>query len=185
MAYTTTVGDFRGRLTGGGARPSHFKVTLAYPSLPGLASTGLDNDQFLIKAASLPSSTIQTIEVPWKGRIVKVAGERTFANWQVTIINDTAFEHRNKLEKWSNLILNHTKTNGEYAPTAYTAVLTVEQLDRNGDTLKTYEFKDCFPVSIGDISLDFGNANAIEEYNVEFSVDHWETKSQDGEIQTS
>lgn len=169
------ISSFRTNLSGGGARPAHFKVTLSYPGGTGLTGNKATNDSFLIKAASLPASTVQSIEVPWRGRMTKIAGERVFSNWQVTIINDNDFYHRKLLEQWSHKMLNNDMTNGLIKPADYSTDLIVEQLDRNSETaIQTYTFKACWPVSVGEISLDFGNSNAIEEYNVEFSVDYWE-----------
>ena len=168
----STINDFRSKLTGGGARPSQFRVTLEYPT--SVIQTGLsEKGTFLIKTATLPASTIQQIEVPFRGRMVKIAGERMFQNWQVVALNDNDFAVRKALEAWSSKILNHGGTNGILSPVDYIRPLYVEQLDRNDNALRKYKFWNCYPVNVSDIQLDFGNVNAIEEYSVEFSVDYW------------
>lgn len=175
------IDSFRAYLAGGGARPSQFLVNIHFPSwvsvpLPGNAT------QFLVKAATLPASIITPIDVPFRGRIAKIAGERQFANWNVTVLNDNDFLIRNALEQWSNGIVNHTATNGKLAPSDYSLDLYVSQLDRNDKIIKTYKFANCFPQQIAEIQLDFGNIATIEEYNVEFSVDYWEVITSDTAI---
>jgi hypothetical protein len=136
----------------------------------------------LVKAASLPASIIQPIDVPFRGRIAKIAGERQFANWNVTVINDNDFLARNALEQWSNGILNHSQTNGRLAPTDYSLDLYVAQLDRNDKEIKKYKFVNCFPQQISEIGLDFGNTATIEEFQVEFSIDYWEVMDNQNQI---
>lgn len=172
------IDQFRAVLAGGGARPSQFVVSLTFPTWVGAGAAG-QAGQFLVKAASLPASVITPIEVPFRGRIAKVAGERQFANWNVTILNDNDFLVRNALETWSAGVLNHAQTNGIVAPTEYTADMYVTQLDRNDAPLKTYRFYNCFPQVVSEIGLDFGNTSTIEEFNVEFSVDYWTSDTTD------
>lgn len=167
------IDSFRAFLAGGGARPSQFRVSIHFPAWVTVP-TSAQSTQFLVKAASLPASIITPIDVPFRGRIAKIAGERQFANWNVTVLNDNDFAIRNALEQWSNGILNHTQTNGRVKPIDYSADLFVTQLDRNDNDIKTYKFINCFPQQIGEIGLDFGNVAQIEEYPVEFSVDYWE-----------
>ena len=173
------IDDFRAKLVGGGARASQFKVMLTFPTwvaAAGAASSG----EFLIKAASLPASTITPIEVPFRGRIAKIAGERQFANWNITVLNDNDFTIRNALENWSKGILEHDATNGRLAPNEYTTDLIVQQLDRNNKSVKEYKFFNCFPQAISPIALDFGQTNQIEEFEVEFSIDYWLSASAPG-----
>ena len=167
-----TIDSFRSALTGGGARPSQFQVALTFPN--GMQNVAAINaGVFLIKAATLPASSIQSIEVPFRGRMAKIAGERVFGNWQVQILNDTDFLVRKSLEYWSSQILNHGNTTGIVNPSDYTATLTVTQLGRDDVPLRVYQMFNCFPTHIGEIGLDFANAASIQEYPVEFSVDYW------------
>jgi hypothetical protein len=170
----STIDQFRAQLSGGGARPSQFRVILTFPDWAGgqLASV---KGNFLVKAASLPASTINPIEVPYRGRVTKVAGERQFANWNVTVLNDNDFFIRNALERWSKGIADHSSTSGRLVSSSYQTQMLVQQLDRNDLPVKTYQFYNCFPVNIGEIALDFGATSQIEEFPVEFSVDYWES----------
>lgn len=166
------IDDFRAQLSGGGARPSQFVVTLMFPSWVNGGDASA-RSQFMVKSASLPASIIAPIEVPYRGRIAKIAGERQFANWNVTVINDNDFMVRNALEKWSDGVLNHTQTNGRLAPLDYAVNLYVTQLDRNDMAIKEYRFHNCFPQNISEMQLDFGLTQNVAEFQVEFSVDYW------------
>lgn len=174
------IDDFRARLAGGGARPSQFKVMLTFPSWVNAGGNAASAGEFLIKSASLPASVITPIEVPFRGRIAKVAGERQFANWSVAVLNDNDFLIRNALEVWSKGILEHDDTAGRMAPASYTSDMVVQQLDRNDEVLKEYKFFNCYPQSVAEIQLDFANTQQIEEFNVEFSIDYWLTSAQAG-----
>ena len=176
------IDDFRAHLTQGGARPTQFEVNLVFPSFANAGEAGT-HGKFMCVATSLPSSTIQPIEVPYRGRMIKLAGERVFQNWSVRILNDGNFIIRGALERWSKTILEHASTAGTVRPTEYAVDLEVKQLGRSQAAgaeelvLRHYVFHNCWPVNISEIQLDFGNMNAIEDFNVEFSVDYWTTKS--------
>jgi hypothetical protein len=168
----TTINAFRAQLSGGGARPSQFKVILTFPTWADGTAAAVKGE-FLVKATSLPASTIAPIDVPYRGRITKIAGERMFANWNVTIINDNDFMIRNALERWSKGVIDHESTNGRLASSSYQTDMVVQQLDRNDVAIKSYKFFNCFPQNISEIQLDFGSVANIEEFNCEFSVDYW------------
>lgn len=181
MATAVPINDFRSKLTQGGIRPSQFRVSL-FQTQSGninsaLKSDILSNIGFLAKAATLPASTIQSIDVPYRGRMVKIAGERVFQNWSITILNDGDFAIKAALEKWSSLILEHSNVNGILSPYEYSATMRVDQLDRNDNIKRSYQFYNCWPVIISDIQLNYADTQQIEEYNVEFSVDYWEAVS--------
>lgn len=176
------IDDFRAFLTQGGARPTQFRVNLAFPSALGLNTAAAASGVFMCSATSLPGSTIQTIEVPYRGRNVKIAGERMFQNWQVRIHNDSDFLIRKALEAWSARILQHGSTSGITVPTRYAVDMEVVQLDRNEIELRKYRFHNCWPTNISDINLDFGAANQIEEFTCEFSVDYWSIDTGDTPI---
>jgi hypothetical protein len=165
------VDDFKAKLRGGGARPNYFQVTLNYP---GYANGDPELTSFLVSAAQLPGSTFGAIDVNYRGRVLKMAGDRTFETWTVTIINDTDFAIRNAMERWSNGINNFKTNTGLNSPIQYEADLKVDQLDRNGDSLKTYTFRGAYPVNIGAIELSYDNTNAIENFTVEFAYQYWE-----------
>lgn len=127
----------------------------------------------MCNAAQLPSSTIEPIQVLYRGRPVNFAGERTFQPWTIAVYNDTNFNIRNALEQWSNGIQNNSATTGITNPLNYQVDLAVHQLDRNGATVKTYKFKDAFPTEVGDIQLGYDQGNAIETFNVSFLYNYW------------
>ena len=131
------VDDFKSKLRGGGARPNLFKATINFP---GYANGDAELTSFLCEAAQLPGSTMGIIPVPFRGRILKMAGDRTFAEWTVTIINDTDFAIRNSMERWMNGINAHSSNTGLAAPIAYEADLSVDQLDREGGLYVPWSF---------------------------------------------
>lgn len=132
---------------------------------------------FMCRAAQLPGSIMSEIIVPFRGRELKIAGDRTFDVWSPTIINDTDFDVRNAMERWMNGINAHSDNSGLTNPVDYQADLIVEQLDRDGSTLKTYNFRGCFPTNIDPIDLSYDPAAAIEEFGVTFQVQYWESNT--------
>jgi hypothetical protein len=162
------IADFKAQMIGGGARPNQFRVELTFPSFVTLGVIAGQRAQFLCRAASLPASTIETISIPYRGRPVNFAGERSFQPWTVSIYNDTTFNIRNALEQWQSGIQQYNTTNGRTNPTDYQVDLSVHQLDRNGATIKSYKFTDAFPTNIGAITLDYEQQNAIDQFDVEF-----------------
>jgi hypothetical protein len=165
------IDDFKAKLSGGGARPNLFKVTLNFPGVAGFVNN--EEASFLIKAASLPGSNLGRIEVPFRGRTLKVAGDRTFDAWTITVINDTNFRLRNAFERWSNAISANKEVKGS-VDLNYMADARVEQLDRDGKTVKTYTFRDMWPAVVSAIDLSFDTRDTIEEFTVEFDYQYWE-----------
>ena len=168
------VDDFKSKLTGGGARANLFKVTLNFPAYAG---GDVELTSFLCRTAQLPAASTGVIEVPFRGRILKMAGDRTFDNWTVTILNDTGFVVRDSMERWVNGINAHSANTGLVNPVDYQADLTVEQLDRNETVLKRYDFRGAFPIRVGEIALDYDQQTAIEQFDVEFSYQYWESNT--------
>ena len=169
-----TITGFKSKLAGGGTRPNLFEVEIAFPN-----ETQIDNDvkektRFLIKAAALPASNITPIDVNFRGRILKIAGDRTFDTWTVTVLNDVDFSIRSAFEKWMNLINKMEDNTGEQDPAIYQPDAYVHQLDRDGSTLRTYKFHDVFPTQVSQIDLSYETTDAIEEFTVEFQVQWWE-----------
>ena len=165
------VDDFKAKLRGGGARPNLFKATINYP---GYANGDPELTSFLCEAAQLPGSTFGTIIVPFRGRQLKMAGDRTFDTWTVTIINDTDFAIRNSMERWMNGINAHTANTGLTAPITYEADLRVEQLDRDGTSIKTYIFRGAHPSTLDPINLSYGDNDIIERFGVTFTYQYFE-----------
>lgn len=166
------VDDFKSKLRGGGARPNLFKATVNFP---GYAGGDVELTSFLCKTAQLPASVMNVMEVPFRGRQLKMAGDRTFEPWTVTILNDTDFTIRNAMERWMNGINAHQANTGLSNPTDYQADLVIEQLDRGGDTLKTYNFRGCFPTNVSAIDVSYETVDTIEEFTVEFQIQYWES----------
>tara|TARA_B100000902_G_scaffold317704_1_gene309411 strand:+ start:11 stop:601 length:591 start_codon:yes stop_codon:yes gene_type:complete len=175
-----SISQFKSALIGGGARPNLFEVELT--TLPNDINWNSDNFRFMCKAAALPAQNIAQIDVPFRGRIFKVAGDRTIDTWTVTIINDESFELRNAFEEWSQLIARLDNNIGTTNPSSYMTNAKVFQLGRgstksskNSDgssnaVLKEYEFVDIFPTTIGEIALSYDTGDTIEEFDVEFQV---------------
>lgn len=178
MAFNINTFKARG-LTSGGARPSLFSVRI--PLIPPGLNVGATDIEFLISAASLPPSTVDLIEVPYFGRRIKVAGERIFQNWQVSVLNDEDFELRNLFESWSNKINTHVSNRFDIVstPNEY-KVNEVEVLqygkagpgDESG-VIRSYTFWGVWPVNIDAIPLDWGRTNQIETFDVTFAIDYW------------
>ena len=165
------VDDFKSKIRGGGARPNLFKATVNFPTY---AAGDVELTSFMCKGAQLPASVTNVIDVPFRGRQLKVAGDRTFEPWTVTIINDTDFAVRDSMERWLNGINNHKANAGLTNPVDYQADLIVEQLDRDDTILKTYILRNCFPTTIGEITLETANQDAIETFDVTWKYQHFE-----------
>jgi hypothetical protein len=171
-----TISDFKSRLTGGGARPNLFEVELAFPNevKPVDQNIVLTKSRFLVKAAALPSSTVAPIEIPFRGRILKIAGDRTFETWTITVLNDTDFVIRSAFEKWMNTINKLDDGTGLQSPADYQADPTVHQLDRDGGILRSYKFHDVWPSNISTIDMNYETTDTLEEFTVEMQVHYWE-----------
>ena len=175
-----SISQFKSALIGGGARPNLFEVELT--TLPTGIAWNSENFRFMCKAAALPAQNIAAIDIPFRGRIFKVAGDRTIDTWTVTIINDESFELRNAMEQWTEVIAKLDNNLGATDPTAYMTNAKVFQLGRgatksstNSDgtsnaVLKEYEFIDIFPTSVSEIALSYDTGDTIEEFDVEFQV---------------
>ena len=175
------ISDFKSALLGGGARPNLFEVEMT--TLPD-AVTGWDADifRFMCKGANLPAQTIANIDVPFRGRIFKVAGDRTIEPWTITVINDEDFGLRNAFEQWTEVIANLDTNIGATSPDAYMVNAKVFQLGRGSTkasktsdgtgnvVLKEYEFLNIFPTSVSAIDLSYDTGDTIEEFTVEFQV---------------
>ena len=168
------VDDFKSKIRGGGARPNLFKATVNFPTY---AAGDVELTSFMCKGAQLPASVMTAIDVPFRGRQLRVAGDRTFEPWTVTIINDTDFAVRDSMERWLNGINNHKANAGLTNPVDYQADLIVDQLDRDGNEIKTYNFRGAFPVNISNIELSYETVDTIEEFTVEFQIQYWESNT--------
>lgn len=172
MAEEIGVNSFIAQFTGGGARPNLYKVTLNFPIIAA-GSGSASKRSMLCKAATLPQSSIGIVNVPYMGRNIKVAGDKEFPDWTVTMLNDTDFDTRKSFETWLNRMNNHALNVGVATPLAYMSAIKVEQLDRLGRSIYTYNLIGCFPTEVGEISLGYDQNDAIEEFTVSFAMQYW------------
>ena len=172
MAFN--VSTFKDKMTGDGARPNLFKVTLT-GAASYFTSSGLEAE-FFIRASSIPGATLGQVVVPYFGREVKFAGNRTFADWSVTVVNDENFKVRSALEQWMDNINKH-EANVRNADNIkdYYGVATVEQLSKKtpDSPLRSYIFEKLFPIDLSEITLDWGDNDSIEEFTCTFAYDYW------------
>ena len=174
MAFN--VAEFRSNLIGDGARPNLFSVSMAFPFIAANSGAASSKLTFMAKTAQLPGSTIGTVPLFYFGRELKFAGNRTFTDWTLQVINDEDFIVRNSLESWMNSINSHQgnlRNPAAFNPAGYSTDAAVTQFGKTGDTLKNYLFVGLFPVDIAPIDLDWGSNDAIEEYSVTFAYQYW------------
>lgn len=177
-----SIENFKSALANGGVRPTMFSVEITFPQIVVNNQAELSEKAlFLVKAATLPGSQIGIIDVPFRGRKLKVSGDRNFADWQTTIVNDTDFQLRKAMEKWAETIQNMNFAIGENELENYFGTAEVRQLDRQGKQLRVYEFNGIWPNNIAEIPLSFETQDTIEEYDVAFCVQYWHAAGQNAE----
>ena len=180
------ITNFRDRLVGGGARPNLFEVNIELPDGVIGQADYRDDVRFMVKAAEIPAAKIGNIPVPFRGRVLPVAGDRTFDPWTVTVINDSKFNIRDAMEQWSNKINDLQFDVGDISPSNYQTKAEVFQLSRGGKTtsasstggetinvLRTYNFEGIYPSVVSSIPLDYGATDSIEEFQVTFNYLFW------------
>jgi hypothetical protein len=191
-----TIDQFKSRLTGGIARPNLFEVVLAFPD--GVVDSDVNDidvkSRFLVKAAALPASNIAPITVPFRGRQLKIAGDRSFDEWTITVINDTDFAIRSSFERWMNSMSKVSDNAGNVNPEDYTRDAYVYQLGRapvaassqsseqNLPILRTYKFYSVFPTNVSQIDLSYDQSDAVEEFTVTLQVQWWEADGNGGAV---
>jgi len=159
----------------GGARPSLFNIFLSVPGGIGIDNVSVQKFSFVARASELPASDVGSFDVPYFGRKIKLAGDRTFSDWRVTVMNDEDFSVRSMFEAWSNAInrmvanVRDPNVNGEL----YKTSLQVIQYGKDGSELRSYELVGAFPTTIDAITLDWNSTNAIQEFAVTFAYDYW------------
>ena len=180
------ITNFRDRLVGAGARPNLFEVNIELPDGVIGQADYRDDVRFMVKAAEIPAANIGNIPVPFRGRVLPVAGDRTFDPWTVTVINDSKFNIRDAMEQWSNKINDLQFDVGDISPSNYQTKAEVFQLSRGGKTssasstggetinvLRTYNFEGIYPSVVSSIPLDYGATDSIEEFQVTFNYLFW------------
>ena len=169
----------------GGVRPNLFSVTHPW-NIPGVSKPTVEGAEdavtYMCKSAALPATNVGTVELPFRGRVIKVPGDRTYETWTATFYQDDAFELRGAYEKWIEV------TNGVDANTASADIgqvftnITIDQLDKFGgakpnlDVIRRYELIAAFPVSVSQVSLAYDNNDSYEEFDVEFAYQYHVTK---------
>jgi hypothetical protein len=171
------VAQFRSRMVGDGARPNLFDCTITFP--PSMINLGITSQiSFMARSSQLPGSSINAVPMMYFGRELKFAGNRTFQDWTVTIINDEDFAIRRQFELWHSYMNSHIsnlRSQSFAGPIDYTADGFVNQYGKTGDILKNYRFVGMFPVDISTIELDWSSNDTIEEFAVTFTYQWWES----------
>ena len=160
-----TIDEFKAQLIAGGPRANRFRVFIP--------RTG-NKIEFLCQAAQIPAMTVGQVTVPFRGMNLKLAGDRTFEPWAVTVINDVEFSVRNALEAWQLEISQLDSGIGAVNNDYLLSRAFVEQLNKDDSVLARYEFFNMFPTSIGAIDLSYETVDALETFDVEFQYSHWE-----------
>jgi hypothetical protein len=173
MAFN--INQFKSQLVGGGARPSLFQVQITNP-IDGAADAKIP---FMVRAAGIPASNVGSYTLPYFGRQVKYAGDRTFEDWTVTVINDEDFAVRNAMEAWMNAINSHDG-NTRALPQDYKSNALVTQFSKDGAPLRTYIFEGIYPVTLDGITLDWSTQDTIEEFGITFQYDLWRVEGNTG-----
>ena len=170
MAFN--INEIRSQLSLGGARPALFQVIMNNPANPA----GDAKLPFMARAAQIPASTVGTIEVPYFGRKIKIAGDRTFAEWTVTVVNDEDFLIRNAMEEWMNAINSHVENLREFAaagPSDYKTDATVTQFSKTGAPIREYKFVGIFPTDLAEIPVSWESIDEIQQFDITFQYDYW------------
>ena len=168
------INEFKSRLSGGGARANQFKVTMTFPGYSAVGGETSDLS-YLCTATSIPGQSLGTVTVPFRGRVLNLVGDRTFAPWSCTVLNDTNFKIYRAFERWMNAMNNMTDNEGLTNPVNYQKDIIVDHLDRNGATLKRYTLRGAFPTSLADIDLSAGDNNTVETFSCAFVYQYFET----------
>ena len=174
MAITSNVSSFLTQVKQG-VRPNMFQVDITFP---GTVEADQTLVSYMCKSAALPASNVGVIEVPFRGRTVKIAGDRTFDNWSATFINDKEMKSRAYFEQWLNQINTHKANTGAIQdPTAYGRSVVIRQLEKDnspaGSELRSYKLWYAFPISTSAIDLAYDSNDQIEEFSVEFQYSYW------------
>lgn len=175
MSSVFNVERFKSALTNGGLRPNQFAVQLSFPTYVGDAATAVQKSPFLVNIAELPGQIINPAIVLYRGREVKFAGDRVYAPWTITVLNDSQMSVRNAMEQWMNGMEDLQTKIGRLNPAEYQRNVDIFQLDRNGNVLKSYTLLDAFPVDLSPVALDFGANDQISTFTVTWQYQSFAT----------
>ena len=192
-----TIDFFKGKFVGGGARPNLFECIINIPEGPKTGEEGVDDKmRFMIKASSLPASNVNTIPIPFRGREFKIAGDRSFEPWTVTVLNDTDFQIRRTFERWMNILNKHEDNAGIINPAEYMRNMRVLQLGRaslsNANDASpvtatahpvhaSYQFMDAWPSEVSSIDLSYDTTDTFEEFTVTFQYQWYDIENGTGD----
>lgn len=168
----SNIAEFKQRLEGG-ARPNLYRVTVNFP-MAIADNSAVEKLQFMCKAAQVPGVRAGIIETWYMGRSIKLAGDREFDDYSITVLNDTDWKIRTQFEKWMNIMNQFAENIGLSRPNDYMTDIVVEQLDRGGNTIATYTLVNCFPTDLSAIDLSFETTNTIEEFTVSLAYSYWQ-----------
>jgi len=175
------IDEFKGRLRGGGARANLFQCNVFFPAVVNQQGDAAEEIQFLARSASLPGSTIAVGEIPFRGRVLKIPGNRTFEAWTLTVYNDTDFNLRNTFENWMDAINTHVgnvqRVPGGNVLSDLMSRASVDQLDSNGNIIKSYTFENVWPSTVGTIDLSYDATAEVEQFDVTLEYSHWESNT--------
>jgi len=174
---TFNVERFKSALTNGGARPNQFAVQLSFPTFVTSATLAVARAPFLVSVAELPGQTVNPAIVQYRGREVKFVGDRVYAPWTITVLNDAEMSIRTAMEQWMNGMEDYANKFGRLQPSEYQRDMQVFQLDRNGNALKSYNIVNAFPVDLSPVALDFGANDQISTFTVTFQFQHFTTSN--------
>lgn len=174
---TFNVERFKSALTNGGARPNQFMVQLSFPTYVASQSLAVARAPFLVSVAELPGQTVNPAIVQYRGREVKFVGDRIYAPWTITVLNDAEMSIRTAMEQWMNGMEDYANKFGRLQPSEYQRDMQVFQLDRNGNALKSYNIVNSFPVDLSPVALDFGANDQISTFTVTFQYQHFTTSN--------
>lgn len=167
------IEEFKARLGAGGARPNQFRVKLAFPGYVGGADPSYS---LLVTGAALPASNVNPAIIQYRGREVKLAGERIFDPWTITVVNDSEFSLRGPFEDWMNGLNDRASNEGILTPRDYQTDIIVEHLDRNDQTLPggVYTLRNAFPIQMSEIALNYAQNDIFEEFTVTWQYSHYD-----------
>jgi len=174
---TFNVERFKSALTNGGARPNQFAVQLSFPTYVTSGTLAVARAPFLVSVAELPGQTVNPAIVQYRGREVKFVGDRVYAPYTITVLNDAEMSIRTAMEQWMGGMEDYASKFGRLQPSEYQRDMQVFQLDRNGNALKSYSIINAFPVDLSPVGLDFGANDQISSFTVTFQYQHFTTSN--------
>lgn len=180
MSTVFNVERFKSALTNGGLRPNQFAVQLSFPTYVASAATAVARAPFLVNIAEMPGSTVNPATVLYRGREVLFAGDRIFAPWTITVLNDAQMSVRNAIEQWMIGMEDLQTKTGRLNPAEYQRNIDIFQLDRNGNILKSYVLRDAFPIDLAPVALDFGANDQISTFTCTWRYQSFATSSAAG-----